>query len=73
MAVEVGLHQASPPPSYSFAYCPEWISCEYVGTASTIVDFIVVALGRYGLVFTGSEATAPMRVTLGETFEPAAR
>ena len=34
IAVEVGLHQAAPPPPYC-GYSPRWMVCAYGGTASS--------------------------------------
>src|SRR5204863_5489847 len=70
--VDVGLHHASPPPSYC-GYWPAWISCEYAGTCRSTVFVIVVAEATYGFVLIGSDATAPRRVTVGVAVDPAAR
>jgi hypothetical protein len=64
MEVEVGLHHASPPPSYC-GYCPAWISWEYGGTFSTIPSAPPSAVGIAGFWLGASDVTAPIRHSLG--------
>src|SRR3954468_18942556 len=58
MDVDVGLHHASPPPSYC-GYWPAWISCEYAGTASSMPSAPPSAVGIDGFWFGASEAPRP--------------
>ena len=72
IAVEVGLHHASPPPS-NCGYWPVWISCEKRGTASSIPSAPPGGLGTYAFAFGMSEATAPTEDTVGAADEPGSR
>src|SRR3954454_2305116 len=72
MEVEVGLHQASPPPSYS-GYWPLWMFWEYAGTFSSMPSAppsgLTGTVVRWGTI----EAIAPTERSVGRTCRPGAR
>src|SRR5256885_9793330 len=69
MDVDVGLHHASPPPSYS-GNSPAWISCENVGTSRSIG----VPAKRLGMSYlNAAEVIAASIRTVGDTTKPERR
>ena len=66
IAVEVGLHHASPPLSYC-GKSPWWISCEYVGTSRSgpVGPVNVVLLGKLPFWLVRFDAIALRRLSVG--------